>query len=94
METPEPVCLKLVITGRVQGVGFRAFARESGRRHGLAGWVRNEPDGSVAALVSGPAAAVDAMIDTLRRGPPSSRVDSVSQTPAAPTDGTDFVILS
>jgi len=72
------------ITGRVQGVWFRGWVREEARRLGLTGWVRNQPDGSVAALFVGPEAAVAAMLALCREGPPPARVDAVETTPVAP----------
>ena len=78
----EPTTLRLAIQGRVQGVGFRyAMAAEAGRL-GLAGWVRNRRDGSVEAVVQGPAAAVEAMRRWAERGPPSARVTHVEATEA------------
>ena len=67
----------VVIRGRVQRVGFRAFVEYTAADHGLAGWVRNRRDGSVEALFAGAAASVDAMIESCRRGPSSARVDTV-----------------
>ena len=72
------------ITGRVQGVWFRGWVREQAHRLGLTGWVRNEPDGSVAALFVGPETAVAAMLALCREGPPHARVLGVETTPAAP----------
>jgi len=72
------------ITGRVQGVWFRGWVREQARRLGLTGWVRNEPDGSVAALFVGPQAAVAAMLALCREGPPHAHVLGVETTPVAP----------
>jgi acylphosphatase len=72
------------ITGRVQGVWFRGWVREQARRLGLTGWVRNEPDGSVAALFVGPGAAVAAMLALCREGPPAARVLGVETTPVVP----------
>ena len=72
------------ITGRVQGVWFRGWVRGEARRLGLTGWVRNEPDGSVAALFVGPGAAVAAMLALCREGPPHARVFGVEATPVAP----------
>ena len=70
--------------GRVQGVGYRAFVEDAAARRGLHGWVRNRRDGSVEAVFSGAAAAVDAMIEACRKGPPSARVDgSISARPRA-----------
>ena len=66
------------VTGRVQGVSFRAWTQQEASRLGLTGWVRNESDGSVSALLSGPADAVDAMTELLWQGPPHSRVSDVT----------------
>lgn len=62
------------ILGRVQGVSFRIWTRDEARKLGLAGWVRNEPDGSVSALISGSEAAVAAMLERLGEGPPAASV--------------------
>ncbi len=64
----------LEISGRVQGVGFRYFVVRAARELGLTGWVRNRHDGSVEAMVAGEAAAVDALIDSARRGPAQAMV--------------------
>lgn len=72
-----PIARRVVVAGRVQGVGFRyAFADEA-RMRGLGGWVRNRRDGRVEALISGPAADVEAMIAWARVGPPAARVTSI-----------------
>lgn len=65
------------ITGRVQGVSFRVWARDEALTLGLTGWVRNEADGSVAALVAGPPSAVSTMIERLRHGPPGASVSGI-----------------
>jgi acylphosphatase len=65
-------------------VGFRASAAREARRLGLLGWVRNEPDGSVAVVAQGEPAAADAFLDWLRRGPPSARVTAVVEHWLAP----------
>jgi acylphosphatase len=80
------------IEGRVQGVGFRAWARGEAERLGLAGWVRNEKDGSVTALLEGPAASVERMLERLWIGPPGASVTHVSPEPSAPTNATGFRI--
>ena len=68
---------RLVVTGRVQGVGFRfAFADEA-RARNLTGWVRNRADGSVEAIVAGAAADVEAIIAWAHHGPPAARVSDV-----------------
>lgn len=65
------------VTGRVQGVWFRAWTRGEAQALGLRGWVRNEPDGSVLARIAGPAAQVDAMLSALREGPERAAVTAV-----------------
>lgn len=62
------------VTGRVQGVGFRWFARDTAHRLGLGGWVANDPDGGVSGEVSGDASRVDEFMRALREGPPLARV--------------------
>jgi acylphosphatase len=81
---------RLVITGRVQGVGFRAWTQREARRRGLRGWVRNRSDGSVEALLIGDAASVDNLAEACRRGPIMARVDDVARAPAADDGSTDF----
>ncbi len=72
------VARRFVINGRVQGVGFRYFARDVARREGATGWVRNRPDGSVEALVEGDAEAVTRIERALRAGPRGARIDDVN----------------
>ena len=70
--------VRVRISGHVQGVYFRAWTRGEAERLGLDGWVRNERDGSVTALISGPRGDVDAMIALLHRGPPEAVVAKVT----------------
>ena len=72
----------LVIRGRVQGVGYRAWVEHQARTHGLEGWVRNRRDGSVEALFSGPGDIVATMTALCRRGPSSARVETVTEEAA------------
>jgi acylphosphatase len=74
----ESVARRVVVSGVVQGVGFRHHTKVRARELGLAGWVRNAPDGSVEAWIEGSDAAVSEMIGWLRRGPSSARVENVS----------------
>ncbi|GIL01243.1 MAG: acylphosphatase [Alphaproteobacteria bacterium] len=80
------VTVQARITGQVQGVWYRGWTREQAERLGLSGWVRNETDGSVAALISGPADKVEAMVTALWRGPPAARVSGVVTRPADSDD--------
>ena len=75
--------VRVVIRGRVQGVGFRAWTAYQADRLGLRGWVRNRRDGTVEAALFGPAEAVDEMLRRCRHGPRSARVDDVATTPDA-----------
>ena len=70
--------VSVVIQGRVQGVSYRVWTQAEARRLGLAGFVRNRDDGSVEALFSGTAAAVDALLTLCRSGPPGARVTDVA----------------
>ena len=71
--------LHLVIHGRVQGVFFRASARDEAVQHGLTGWVRNLPDGSVECVAEGAEPALQSFAAWCREGPPSARVDRVDE---------------
>ena len=75
---------QVTITGRVQGVGYRAWVDQRARNHDLEGWVRNRRDGSVEALFAGPEEVVSEMVAACRRGPSSARVESVREEPANP----------
>jgi len=68
---------RLAIRGRVQGVGYRYAMTREAERLGLTGWVRNRVDGSVEAVVAGPARDVDALIHWARRGPALAHVSAV-----------------
>ena len=81
------------IRGRVQGVWFRDACRREALARGLAGWVRNCPDGSVEGVFEGAPAAVEAMIEWCRQGPPRARVDSVETREELPTGETGFRVM-
>jgi acylphosphatase len=68
---------RVVVSGRVQGVFFRAEARDRARSLGLAGWVRNNPDGTVEAAFEGDRERVESMIEWCRRGPALAAVDDI-----------------
>lgn len=76
----------VLVRGRVQGVGYRAWTEVTALEQGLQGWVRNRRDGSVEALFVGAETAVTAMIDACRAGPPGARVDFVDHRDAGADD--------
>ena len=76
------VIRRVVIKGRVQGVGYRAWVDHEARRLGLRGWVRNRRDGSVEAVFEGEEKTVADLIASCRKGPSSSRVDGVVEETA------------
>jgi acylphosphatase len=76
-----------IVRGRVQGVGFRWFVDHEARQLGLAGWVRNNIDGTVEVLAMGSAEQHAALLGKLQRGPRAARVDEVQQLPAEPVAG-------
>jgi acylphosphatase len=87
------IARRLVIRGRVQGVGYRYAAVEAAEREGVCGWVRNLRDGGVEALVQGDDHAVERMIAWCRVGPRGARVTSVeTQTADVRADFSGFTI--
>lgn len=74
--------LQVMIRGRVQGVGYRAWLEYQAVSSGLEGWVRNRRDGSVEALFAGPPTRVAQMVALCRHGPPSARVEAVTSETA------------
>jgi acylphosphatase len=83
---------RVVVQGRVQGVGFRFSVQVEAQRHGVAGWVRNRADGSVEAALEGAPSAVDALVAYCRRGPRFAEVRELSVTDEPPEGARDFAI--
>ena len=99
MSNPSPrasdlVAAEVVVSGDVQGVGYRAFTHRAAKDLGLSGWVRNLYDGRVQVEVEGPRAKVEELLARLRRGPSLSSVTGVSVTWKTPTGSVQgFTIL-
>lgn len=87
-----PVRRRVRVTGLVQGVCYRDNCRRQAQAAGVAGWVRNLPDGSVEAAFEGAAAAVEQMVGWSRRGPSHARVADVRVTDEAPLGERGFEI--
>ena len=85
--------LRVVISGRVQGVWFRAWTEQQANRHRLDGWVRNCRDGTVEALFSGRAVDVKAMLDDCSEGPPEANVTNVESRPDQAPEAKGFKVL-
>jgi len=81
---------RVVVHGDVQGVGFRYSARLEADRTGVAGWIRNRPDGAVEAEIEGDEASVQAMLDWLATGPPGARVTGIETTEVEPAGDRGF----
>jgi acylphosphatase len=84
--------VSVTVIGRVQGVGFRYHVVEEARRLGVTGWVRNQPDESVAGHFEGDDDAVDALVAWCRRGPSYAVVQHVAQAEARPTGAGAFEV--
>jgi acylphosphatase len=83
----------VIVSGRVQGVWFRESTRQEAERLGLAGWVRNLPDGNVEAVFEGPVDAVNEVTEWCRQGPLRARVTSVVPRNEPPEGLTGFRVL-
>ena len=81
------IARRFILSGRVQGVGFRYFAQDAARREGLHGYVTNQDDGSVEVKAEGDAEALDRFERTLRQGPSRSRVENVVIDEVPPDQG-------
>ncbi len=82
---------RLVIAGRVQGVGYRDWMVAKAQRLGLAGWVRNLPDGTVEALVYGETDSVEELLRACRLGPRLASVTRIEEDWAEPPEGPRFI---
>jgi len=93
MTAPEQFSRRYLVKGRVQGVGFRFFVEREARVLGVAGWVRNNPDGAVEVLAVGTQEQHAALKARLHQGPRAARVDAVDESEApAPKDRNTFRI--
>ncbi|MFV8782078.1 acylphosphatase [Microbulbifer sp. SA54] len=96
-ELPVPpvarVCERLLISGQVQGVGFRRWLKLMAIRHSVSGWVRNRPDGQVEAIIEGTPSALRALTTLCSRGSTGARVDAVLKASSVAVGRTDFTIL-
>ncbi|HJS41535.1 MAG TPA: acylphosphatase [Sphingomicrobium sp.] len=86
------IARKVRIYGRVQGVFFRQWAVNQARALGVAGWVRNCPDGTVEAHVTGEEDAVAKMIAAMHQGPSQARVDNLTVDVIEPEDASGFSV--
>lgn len=84
--------VRIIVAGRVQGVFFRASARDEATRLGTVGWARNEPDGTVLIEAEGAPQALERFTEWCRAGPPEARVKHVEVSPIPPTGEREFVI--
>lgn len=82
--------MEVRVLGWVQGVAFRWTCQLEAERHGVSGWVRNEPDGSVLARFEGESGAVDALVDWCRTGPSGARVERLDVRDVEPAGPTGF----
>ena len=82
----QPSALRLVVSGRVQGVGYREWTRREAAARGLSGWVRNRADKTVEAVIAGAPDALAAMREAMQRGPLFARVAAIQQSEADAAD--------
>lgn len=87
-----PVRRRVVVTGQVQGVFYRDSCRREARSRGVAGWVRNSPDGSVEAVFEGAPDAVEAMVAWARVGPPHATVNDLTAHDELPEGLSGFTV--
>ncbi len=85
---------RVMLDGRVQGVGFRQWCADAARARKVAGWVRNRRDGRVEAVFEGPATAVAQMVQWCRSGPPGARVDGIEVSSEPPESLSGFRVAA
>lgn len=90
--TKDPLTVHVLIEGRVQGVGYRAWCVGEAESRKLSGWVRNLKSGAVEAVVSGPSDTVVDMVDALWRGPTFARVNTVKDLEPVPAASGPFAV--
>jgi acylphosphatase len=90
--TPARTAVHVIIEGRVQGVGFRAFVEREAKTRNLGGWVRNRADGSVEAVFAGEPTLVRSMVEACHRGPRLASVRAVKTSIHPEQDWTGFAI--
>jgi acylphosphatase len=83
---------RVIVHGQVQGVFFRDTARQRARAHGVAGWMRNRPDGTVEAVFEGPTEAVERLVRFCETGPPRASVERVEVVEEEPEGLTGFEV--
>jgi acylphosphatase len=86
----DEIAVRVLISGRVQGVWYRGWTVDMASANGLRGWVRNRRDGRVEALLVGPKQAVDAVITACQQGPSAARVDGIERSDAADDGSVGF----
>jgi len=89
----EKLCIRCIVSGRVQGVWFRASTCEQAQKWGLRGWVRNLPDNQVEVLACGPKAQLAELHQWLHQGPPLAKVTQVTYEEILWEDHLDFKII-
>jgi acylphosphatase len=88
------VRIRVVVHGRVQGVGYRFSARVEAQRLGVTGWIKNRNDGSVEAEIEGDRGSVEQMLSWLDEGPPGAEVTALTSSDADPTGDPGFRVLA
>jgi acylphosphatase len=88
----ELIAIHAIVSGMVQGVGFRSWAADTARRHSITGWVRNNPDGTVELEAEGTTISLQSFFDSLKQGNSISRVDRIEENRVQPAGYARFSI--